>query len=598
MVAGNLHIRFTLYKHSFKLPQCWPHFTTVDNSLTPDYARALRRTHICLVFAARLALHRHHHHLADSNRTMSDQKLFDALGPLEGIELNQILFSCRQDTIKLWWILSVYTPEDIQWCHRQRFPHLYQAGFPMAPHGSAYSHANAQARHSSGVSTKPSRPSSDTFSQPTDQSRSSTGTNYSMHSFNRQSYDTNYAPYSHRGSLVSINEYPNASTYTSQPRWTGTIPAQDGTGPPPELYGQPKNQAPSSKFPQQTGYFVDEHRPGWPLPDTGLPPASHQNQPLYQAQLSSQGNFVSAGQSSAAEISALPDVDFTNDIFTFPDMNYTQSPASMSPMLQHPVNPSYSTDPPSSTCVRPVPRFAVPNQKPFFCPFDCSRAFKSKGELKKHILADHEQSQSFKCKHPSCKKIFYRESEWKTHHSQGHSNCEIPDRTNCRDHIQDKTKQCWGCNLCEKLSFTLDDWAMHFEYHINHDKKSKEDCDYSVMIRSLLPQSSVRVQWQKHLEACDSLSAIVTYQWEQSTSSQLLHDLEYGVHQGVSLSVSGKAKELVQYAASLSTRRSKRPATSSPRTMQRMLDQAESGLTTNAANVLQDDDNATQLPHR
>jgi hypothetical protein len=411
-------------------------------------------------------------------------------------------------------ILGQYTTEDFNAYYQQYFPWVQQQDATSTP-------MSMQTRHLSSTSPLQSRPPSDCFSQSSRPSRGSTWTELNTNLSFRQAAGQFYDSYSSNGSsLAPVDEGQN---------WLSVNDDFIHPAPITNLF-----------YPSQADdTFSDLH---------SVSAASRYPHSVNPNNMSTMASFANVRASSSISPYSASRMQ---DAILSPAPTQTMSPTRIAPAPRWSNIVPRWTESPAAKAASPT--LAFDERKKIFCPIgDCSREYCGKTELAKHVRADHEKCDTFTCQHIDCELPFKKDSDWKSHHTKGHSQCIPSTLADCRIHQELPRRKNWGCGFCERHFHGLSDWVDHFVDHVKNDRARKSDFDFSVLVRSLLSQPAVKPHWNDHLREVGFANGM-PFQWrEEAKETQvLLDDLKWGRFRGESLLEPGKAEEVVQYAVSL-----------------------------------------------
>lgn len=411
-------------------------------------------------------------------------------------------------------ILGQYGTEDFYAYYQQYFPWVHQQDATSTP-------MSTQTRHLSSTSSMQSRPPSDCFSQSSRPSRGSTGNDFNTNSSYHQATGQIHDSYSSNGSsLAPVQEGQN---------WVGVD--HDFIHPAPITHPFSSSQLDEP--------FSDLHNGS---------AASRYPHSVNHKNMSTMASFANVPASSSMPPYSTSRVQ---DAILCHSPAQTMSPIRIAPAPQWANIIPRWTESPAAGAASPT---VASDEKPkIFCPCpDCSREYCGKTELAKHIRADHEKWETFTCQHVECGGTFKKDSDWKSHHTKGHSQCSPSTLADCRIHQELPRRKNWGCGFCERHFHGLTDWVDHFVDHVKNDRVRKSDFDFSILMRSLLSQPAVKSHWDDHLSEVGFANGML-FQWREDAkeTQALLDDLKWGRFRGESLLEPGKAEEVVQYAVSL-----------------------------------------------
>lgn len=411
-------------------------------------------------------------------------------------------------------ILGQYSTEDFYAYYQQYFPWVQQQDATSNP-------MSTQTRHLSSTCSVQSRPPSDCFSQSSRPSRGSTGTEFSTNSSFRQAAGQFYDSYSSNGSsLAPVQEGQS---------WLSVD--DDSVHPAPITNPFYSSRVDDTFSDLQNGSAASRH--------------PHSVNPNNMSTMASFANVPASSSIPPYSTSRM------QNAIVSPSPTQTMSPARIAPAPQWPnIIPRWTESPAAKVA---SPTLAFDEKRKIFCPIgDCSREYCGKTELAKHIRADHEKCDKFTCQHIECELTFKKDSDWKSHHTKGHSQCNPSTLADCRIHRELPRRKNWGCGFCERHFHGLSDWVDHFVDHVKNDRARKRDFDFSVLMRSLLSQPAVKSHWDDYLTEVGFANGMLLQWREEAKETQvLLDDLKWGHFRGESLLEPGKAEEVVQYAVSL-----------------------------------------------
>ena len=174
-----------------------------------------------------------------------------------------------------------------------------------------------------------------------------------------------------------------------------------------------------------------------------------------------------------------------------------------------------------------------PNQleKRWFCVYDEHRgkSFGKPSDWKKHMNSFHQPGKkAWQCPEKDCFRVFDTPSNFGQHHRTMH-NCRKPCKhaDNAKMRIPIRRAFACGCQSCQGLLFSWDEWRNHVAQHIENGMTISQ-WQYNTLLRNLLRRPEIHSHWERHVaQQVFPYNVPARFNWRPRNTIQLKRQLEY-----------------------------------------------------------------------
>jgi serine/threonine protein kinase len=174
-----------------------------------------------------------------------------------------------------------------------------------------------------------------------------------------------------------------------------------------------------------------------------------------------------------------------------------------------------------------------PNQleKRWFCVYDEHRgkSFGKPLDWKKHMNSFHQPGKkAWQCPEKDCFRVFDTPSNFGQHHRTMH-NCRKPCKhaDDAKMRIPIRRAFACGCQSCQGLLFSWDEWRNHVAQHIENGMTISE-WQYNTLLRNLLRRPEIHSHWERHVaQQVFPYNVPARFNWRPRNTIQLKRQLEY-----------------------------------------------------------------------
>jgi hypothetical protein len=170
-------------------------------------------------------------------------------------------------------------------------------------------------------------------------------------------------------------------------------------------------------------------------------------------------------------------------------------------------------------------------EKRWFCVYNehQGKSFGKPSDWKKHMDNFHEPGkEAWQCPEKDCYQIFDKSSNFCQHHRAEH-NCRKPckhaDSAKMRIHTR-RAFAC-GCQSCQCLLFSWDDWRNHVAQHMEN-RMTISQWQYNTVLRNLLRRPEIHPYWERHVaQQVFPYNVPARFDWRPRNTMYLKRQLEY-----------------------------------------------------------------------
>ncbi|KAH7084699.1 hypothetical protein BKA63DRAFT_1304 [Paraphoma chrysanthemicola] len=159
----------------------------------------------------------------------------------------------------------------------------------------------------------------------------------------------------------------------------------------------------------------------------------------------------------------------------------------------------------------------------YFCTM-CREPFVEKADWKRHEETYQERPEEFQC--DCCHAKYFLDRDFVHHHVHGHGclPCKLSSKRSEAKHVQEarrtrNTRTGWGCGFCYHFSIDWTERCNHIAHHFDHEGKTMDHWNHSVVIYSLLQRPAISKAW--HDLVASKNRNFIGFGWDPRTTGRV-----------------------------------------------------------------------------